>query len=261
MTKASRFESLPPWAPMLAAAGLDQFQAWWTLRLDEVEAGNRQRGGWSSVCRYQLAPDIGVFVKRQQDHVFRSAWHPLRGRLTAEREFRILLRCRAAGIPVAEPLLFATQPVDGHQRGVLVTRELAGYRPLDALTAQWQEAGWPQRRQRQRVLQAVAAVVRRLHAMHLEHNCLYPKHIMVNLDWLAQQGATLAAPVVLIDLEKCKWRLRRVDCARRDLDSLNRRSLGWSRADRRRFIGYYLAAGRHLQGPDARLWHRLARRG
>jgi hypothetical protein len=65
----------------------------------------------------------------------------------------------------------------------------------------------------------------------------------------------------LIDLEKCKWRLRRVDCARRDLDSLNRRSLGWSRADRRRFIGYYLAAGRHLQGPDARLWHRLARRG
>ncbi len=245
---------------MLAAAGLDRFQAWWTLRLDEVEAGNRQRGGWSSVCRHRLAPDIGVFVKRQQDHVFRSAWHPLRGRLTAEREFRILMRCRAAGIAVAEPVLFATQPVDGHQCGVLVTRELAGYRPLDALTAQWQDSGWPDRRQRQRVLQAVAAVVRRLHALHLEHNCLYPKHIMVNMDWLEQRDATPGAPVVLIDLEKCKWRLRRIDCARRDLDSLNRRSPGWSRVDRRRFIGYYLAAGRRLQGPGARLWRRLARR-
>ncbi|WP_448509190.1 lipopolysaccharide kinase InaA family protein [Immundisolibacter sp.] len=258
--KTPVFRIGPGWAATLAAAGLDQFQAWWTLRLDEVEAGNRRRGGWSAVCRYQLAPDTGVFVKRQEDHVYRGVCHPLRGRLTGEREFRILTRCQAAGIAVAQPVLFAAHDTDGHLRGVLVTRELAGYRALEDLTAQWQRCGWPNARQRQRVLRAVAFVVRRLHALHLEHNCLYPKHLMIHMGWLAGEDAGGAPPVALIDLEKCKWRLRRLDCARRDLDSLNRHGQGWSRTDRRRFVGYYLAAGRRLDRPGQRLWRWLARR-
>lgn len=261
MIKAPRFHARPGWAATLAAAGLDQFQAWWTLRLDEVEAGNRRRGGWSAVCRHCLTPGTEVFVKRQEDHVYRSVRHPLRGRLTGEREFRILMRCQAAGIAVAEPVLFAAQDANGHQRGVLVTRELAGYRALEDLAADWQSHGWPGPRQRQRVLQAVAVLVRQLHALHLEHNCLYSKHIMVHTGWLAGEDAGGAPPVALIDLEKCKWRLRRLDCARRDLDSLNRHGHGWSRTDRRRFIGYYLAAGRRLDRPGGRLWRWLARRG
>lgn len=259
--KEPRFQIRPDWAAMLSAAGLDQFQAWWTLRLDEVEAGNRRRGGWSAVCRHHLAPGTGVFVKRQEDHVYRSVCHPLRGRLTGEREFRVLMRCQAADIAVAEPVLFAAQDTDGHLRGVLVTRELAGYRALEDLTADWQQHGWPDPRQRQRVLRAVAAVVRRLHALHLEHNCFYPKHIMVHVGWLAGEDAGGVPPVALIDLEKCKWRLRRLDCTRRDLDSLNRHSHGWSQADRRRFVGYYLAAGRRLDRPGRRLWRWLARHG
>jgi len=258
--KTPVFRSGPGWAATLAAAGLDQFQTWWALRLDEVETGNRRRGGWSAVCRHRLAPDTGVFVKRQEDHVYRSARHPLRGRLTGEREFRILMRCQAAGVAVAQPVLFAAHDTGAHLRGVLVTRELAGYRALEDLTAEWQRCGWPDSHQRQRVLRAAASLVRRLHALHLEHNCLYPKHIMVHTGWLAGEDAAGAPPLALIDLEKCKWRLRRLDCARRDLDSLNRHGQGWSRTDRRRFVGYYLAAGRRLDRPGQRLWHWLARR-
>ena len=260
MVRAPRFEIRPGWAATLATAGLDQFQAWWTLRMDEVESGNQRRGGWSAVYRHHLGSGAGVFVKRQEDHVYRTAHHPLRGRLTGEREFRILVRCHTADVAVAEPVLFATHTTDGHQRGILVTRELAGYRALEDLSAQWQQHGWPSPQHRQRLLRAVAAAVGRLHALHLEHNCLYPKHIMVHTGWLAGEDAAGAAPVALIDLEKCKWRLRRLSCARRDLDALNRHSHGWSRADRRRFLGYYLAAEQRLNRPVRRLWRWIAQR-
>ncbi len=263
MTRAPQFTALPGWTKTLATAGLDQFRDWWALHMDAVEPGNQRRGGWSSVFLYRLPlpENTGFFVKRQEDHVYRSVCHPLRGRLTGEREFRILLHCREAGIAVAEPVLYAAQNADGHQRGVLVTRELAGYRALEDLTADWQRDGWPDQAQRQRVLREVAALIRRLHATHLEHNCLYPKHLMVHTGWLAGENPGDAPPVALIDLEKCKWRWRRLDCARRDLDSLNRRSSGWSRVDRRRLLGYYLAADRRLDRAGRRLWRWLARRG
>ncbi|GAB4351029.1 MAG: lipopolysaccharide kinase InaA family protein [Immundisolibacter sp.] len=241
---------------------MDGFDAWWTLALDTVEPGNRRRGGWSTVGRHRLPAAVGgggVFVKRQCDHVYRSLRHPWRGRLTAEREYRTLLRCARAGVAAAEPLLYAQARRDGHRCGVLVTRELAGYRSLDVCVAQWRHTGWPPLTERRRVLRAVAVLVRRLHAAHLQHNCLYPKHIMVSDVWLSGGDDSIMAPVALIDLEKAKWRLWRWSCARRDLDSLNRRSRGWSRTDRRRFLGYYLGRRGRLRGAERRLWRRLAR--
>ncbi len=259
MSVAPLFLTQPDWAGALAAAGLNAFDPWWALRLDEVEPGNQRRGGWSSVCRHRLPPDTGLYIKRQEDHVRRSWRHPLRGRLTGALEFDALQCCQAAGVAAAEPILYAEQHADGHRRGVLVTRELAGYRALEDLIADWQQHGWPNLSQRKRLLRAVATLIQRLHRAHLEHNCLYPKHLMVHTGWLAGADVGDAPPVALIDLEKCKWRWQQQTCARRDLDSLNRRSAGWSRTDRRRFMGYYLNAGRRLDRPGRRLWRRLAR--
>lgn len=243
---------------------MDSFAAWWTLALDEVEPGNQRRGGWSAVSRHCLPAavgGVGVFVKRQCDHVYHSLRHPWRGRLTAEREYRTLLRCAGTGVAAAEPVLYAQATVDGHACGVLVTRELAGYSALEDCVSRWQDRGWPPAEQRRRLLRAVAALVRRLHDAHLQHNCLYPKHVMVSEAWLAggEGCGSITAPVVLIDLEKAKWRLWRRYCAQRDLDSLNRRSVGWSRTDRRRFLGYYLGRSGRLRGAERRLWRRLAR--
>lgn len=262
MTAGSDCRVAAPWRSVLQRAALDGFDAWWTLALDEVEPGNQRRGGWSAVSRYCLPEAAGggaVFVKRQQDHVYRSLRHPWRGRLTAEREYRTLLRCAETGVATAEPVLYAQASLDGHRCGVLVTRELAGYRALDDCVSRWQHTGWPPLTERRRVLRAVAALVRQLHAAHLQHNCLYPKHVMVSDVWLSGGDDSITAPVALIDLEKAKWRLWRWFCAQRDLDSLNRRSVGWSRTDRRRFLGYYLGRGSRLRGADRRLWRRLAR--
>jgi len=256
------FDAEPGFATLIDGAGLRDFDAWWRLELPTVEPGNAGRGGWSTVGRHTLcAPDgsaVGMYVKRQQDHVYRSWRHPWRGRPTGAREMRVLRQCRALGIHTAEPVLYAQRLAGGHVQGVLVTRELAGYRALDELVLEWRRAGAPPRDQRLRLLQVVATQVRALHDAHLEHNCLYPKHVMVSRAWLA--GDAGAAAVALIDLEKCKWRWRRLTCALRDLDSLNRRSPGWSRTDRRRFLGWYLAAGRRLSRRDRRLWKTLARR-
>jgi hypothetical protein len=227
------------------------------LALSEVEPGNRRRGGWSQVFRFVPAGAAGLFVKRQEDHVYRSWRHPVQGRLTAEREFHALARCREAGVAVTDAVLYATSTAAGHQRGVLVTRALDAYRALDELMLAREH---PNRSARNRILLHTAALVRRLHAAHLEHGCLYPKHVMVHVAWLAGAAIADTPPVVLIDLEKCTRRWRRAACRRRDLDSLNRRAQGWSRTDRRRFLGYYLSAGRRLDAAGRRLWGTLARR-
>ena len=101
MTAGSDCRVAAPWRSVLQRAALDGFDAWWTLALDEVEPGNQRRGGWSAVSRYCLPEAAGggaVFVKRQQDHVYRSLRHPWRGRLTAEREYRTLLRCAETAV-------------------------------------------------------------------------------------------------------------------------------------------------------------------
>ena len=251
------FQASPEWIARFRDGGLDSFDAWWALALAEVEPGNRRRGGWGQVFRCVVGGTGGLFVKRQEDHVYRSWRHPLLGRLTVEREFQALSRCREVGVAVTETVLYAARLVGRRQRGVLVTRELEGYRALDALML----AGTrPDRVARDRVLRQTAALVRRLHAAHLEHGCLYPKHVMVHEAWLAGARIGSTPPVVLIDLEKCMRRWRRAACRRRDLDSLNRRAGGWSRAERRRFLGYYLSAGRRLDPAGRRLWRTLARR-
>jgi hypothetical protein len=257
MTRQNVFLPAPGCASELRRSGLDSLDAWWALALREVEPGNRRRGGASQVFQFSLSGVGALFVKRQEDHVYRSWRHPLRGRLTAEREYHALARCREAGAAVTEAVLYAADMANGRQRGVLVTRALDGYRGLDELT---RDGGQPERSTRDRVLQGTAALVRILHAAHLEHGCLYPKHVMVQDTWLRTGDIDGQPPVVLIDLEKCARRWRRAVCRLRDLDSLNRRAQGWSRTDRRRFLGYYLGAGLRLDSAGRRLWRALARR-
>jgi hypothetical protein len=244
------------WLPVLGANGLDGFDAIWALDIGWFEAPNERRGGWSGVsrCELQLPGDgsAGVFVKRQQDHVYRSLRHPLRGMLTFAREFANLLRYRSHGIPTLEPLYFAIRNQDGHHRAILVTRELSGYDSLDRCVERWQAQGAFPRSQRQALITEVAAAAAQLHRHHLQHNCFYPKHIFIGqLDG--------AVDVRIIDLEKTKWRLSRTRASLRDLDTLNRHAAGWSRTDRLRFLLAYYQVDR----VDARVrktWQRLAAR-
>lgn len=265
----------PAWRAELAHHGLADFDALWQLPLPWFEPPNQRRGGWSGVSRHDFISPTGqrhsVFIKRQENHQTFSWRHPLRGIPTFLREFRLLLRYRASGVPTLDPVYFARRATVAGQRAILITVALDGYVPLDAYVAGWPSPGYAPLAERRRVLCAVADLTRRIHDGRIQHNCYYPKHIFVRVlpqnlkDQKGSKGAegTAAAHEVVdarvIDLEKSRGRPLAVFCALRDLDTLNRHAPEWSRSERLRFLKAYLRCTR-LSPYGKWLWRRLAAR-
>jgi hypothetical protein len=128
---------------------------------------------------------------------------------------------------------------------------LEGYTPLDELLGSYQEKGWPERARRNRLIEALASPVRKLHEKGFQHNCLYPRHLFI-------KETDIEIRVRVIDLEKNKWRplgnKRRV----RDLESLHRRTEGFTRSDRLRFLKAYCGIKRLDKSPK-RLCRKIIR--
>ena len=224
------------WRDALNANGLDSFEHIWPVADDAwFEPPNQARGGWSGVTRQTLTfPDgswVGIFVKRQENHVYRSWRHGFRGAATLEREFRNCLRFMELGIPSMEPIYYAERRVAGNLRAILITRELEGYRSLDS--AEFRPLRQMERPERDRLIASLADIIRKMHAHRFQHTCLYPKHLFVKRN---PDGSLDAR---FIDLEKTRWLPFRRWVATRDLDSLRRHAEGWSRTDQMRlFLAY-----------------------
>lgn len=224
------------WKAILEYNRAASFEQLWELNQGGwFEPPNHRRGGWSGVVRQTLAlPDggeVGIFIKRQENHVYRSWKNLFRPSATFEREFQNLQRCRGLGIPTLEPIYFGQRMVDGNLRATLITRELDGYQPFDAPC--YNPINQLPLARRKRFFQGVAAALRQMHSRNIQYNCLYLKHVFV------KESADGNVDVRLIDLEKAKWRPFRRLIAIRDLYSLNRRAEGWSRTDRLRlFLAY-----------------------
>lgn len=230
------------WRPILAHNGLADFNALWALKADWFEEPNRRRGGWSGVARCELAmPEGGkraVFLKRQENHGTFSWRHPLRGIPTFQREFRKIMHYKACGIPSLEPVFFAVRRSGRDQRAILITEELSGFLSMEERVRLWLESGAPARPVRLCFLRAVAGLLAQMHARGIQHNCFFPKHVFTRLN---PDGSVEAR---VIDLEKSRWRPARTLAARRDLYSLARQSLCWSRSDRLWFFKAYLGIER-----------------
>jgi hypothetical protein len=243
------------WQETLHAAGLDGFEALWALDAPWFEPPNRRRGGWSGVIRFELplpeGGSVGMFLKRQENHLVRTPSRPL-GEPSCAVEMRNLQILQRVGVPSLEPVYFGQRKVAGKRRALLMTRELRGFRPLDEWTAEWQAEGWARSTGvRRRVIAECATMLSQLHQAGLVHNTLYPKHIFVRLDEHGQ------IDLRLIDLEKMRRKRRLARRTLRDLDSLNRRSRHCSRTDRLRFLKAYLGVER-LDASGRATWRRLA---
>lgn len=230
------------WRSVLAHNGLLSFDALWELDAEWFEEPNRRRGGWSGVARCELAlPEGGttaIFLKRQENHGTFSWRYPLRGVPTFLREFRKIEHYRANGIPSLEPVYFAMRRTHGGHRAILATAELAGFQSMEERVARWLSDGAPPRAVRLRFLGATADLLRAMHEHGIQHNCFFPKHVFTRL---LADGSVEAR---VIDLEKSRWRPAKTICARRDLYSLIRQSLCWSRTDRLWFFKRYLGIAR-----------------
>lgn len=243
------------WRQILRHNHLDTFESLWELEAGWFEPPNKRRGGWSGVSRCELELPGGgktaVFLKRQENHITRTLQHPF-GMPTFLREMANILLFKQAGVPALEPVFFAVRKVDGDLRAILCTEALDNYEPLEKLVSRWSEQGWPERAERRRLMQAVAQVMRQMHARKIQHNCFYPKHIFVRFD-----GAQIN--VRIIDLEKAKVRIVRRFAAFRDLYTLNRHSQSWPRTERLMFFLMYLGLQR-LNQDAKKLWRSIARR-
>lgn len=225
----------PEWREALAANGLESFEQLWPVGENAwFEPPNQARGGWSGVTREELiltdGSQAGIFVKRQENHTYRSWRHLFRPTPTLEREFRNCMKFRELGIPSMEPIFYGERHVDGKLRAILVTRELEGYKSLE--NADYRPLRQVEHSERRQLIESLAEIVRTLHAQRFQHTCLYPKHLFV------RKSPDGSLDACFIDLEKTRRQPFRTWAIQRDLDSLLRHAKGWSQADCMRF---YLA--------------------
>jgi hypothetical protein len=224
------------WHAILKHNQTETFEQLWRLNQKGwFEQPNERRGGWSGVIRTCFSTpeggEEGVFIKLQENHVYRSWLNPFRPVATLEREFRNIQLCRKLAIPTIEPIYFCQKEVGGKLRAILVSRELAGYQSAD--DESYNPISQISRPRRKQLIARIAHTINHMHQNHIQHNCLYPKHIFL------RAHSETSYDVRFIDLESARLRFSRRSIAKRDIGTLYRHTTGWSRSDRLRlFLAY-----------------------
>ena len=217
---------------------LARFDEVWRRQAEWFEEPNARRGGWSGVCRLGLdlpeGGQLGVFLKRQQNHQRRTFEHPFTGEPTFSCEFNMMRYLRQYGVPVLTPVFFGSETVDGNPRAILMTEELVNFQPLETLTEAMFADKRPSLAEQRLIIRGVAATVRQLHAARIQHRSLYPKHLFVRL---REQNDP---EVVIIDLEKSRMKFFSAMRTVYDLATLNRHAKYWSKTNRLYFFKQYL---------------------
>lgn len=221
-------------ASELDAAPTDCFEYFWNKQGEWVEEPNQRRGGESGVQRIQSSSGGLLYAKRQIGHIHRSWLYPF-GRPTVLREREALQGLRLLDVEVPE-LVFcgARRGPERQWQALLVTAALEGFMEVD----NWYAAGGRERHGEafhDRLLQAVAATLARMHKGRWQHGCLYAKHVFVRVDG---EGEQAQVRVALLDFEKCRQRLSSRRAAAHDLKQLRRHS-SWNDADWQKLYYFY----------------------
>lgn len=215
---------------------LHDFDAIWAREIDWFEAPNERRGGWSGVGRLQLDTPAGsplrVFVKKQQNHGRFSLRNPIKGEPTFRREYEHLTFLAEREFDAPRVVFYGEQSTKQQTRAILITVELTGFIPLDALSHEIATKGMMSAQTKRILLASIASKIRCFHQLNLIHRALYPKHIFV-----ATEGAT--PQIALIDLEKARFSPIFWNNAYFDLAALNRHAEHWRRTERLYFFMRY----------------------
>lgn len=220
------------WRELLVYNGITHFEDFWQIDAPWFEEPNYRRGGWSGVVNMTLrtpgGDDIGIFIKRQENHIYRGLRHGFRAMPTFAREYHNIQLFQKHSIPTVEWLYFGQRMVDGCMRAILVTRQLEGYQPLDA-----EHSLQLSRIERKQLMESLAVALHIMHLNHVQHSCLYPKHIFF------KRLADGQMCIRFIDLEKARWRWFEYIAALRDISTMHRHSPHIRRADKLLFFKAY----------------------
>ncbi|NBF05198.1 InaA protein [Pseudomonas sp. Fl5BN2] len=221
-------------ASEMDAAPSDRFEYFWNKQGEWVEEPNQRRGGESGVQRILSTSGRLLYAKRQIGHIYRSWQHPF-GRPTVLRERDAMMGLRLLDVGVPE-LVFCGSRRDSQNQwqALLVTAALDGFVEVDT----WYAAGGRERHGEafhDRLLQALATTLARMHKGRWQHGCLYAKHVFVRVDG---EGEQARVKVALLDFEKCRQRLSSQRAAAHDLKQLRRHS-SWNGADWQKLYYFY----------------------
>jgi serine/threonine protein kinase len=212
----------PQYLALLARHQLASFGQLWAYKGDWFEPPNRERGGWSGVNFIELSDEAGkkhgFYLKRQEGHMRRTWWHPIKGEPTFVREFEMIQHLNQHQVATPEVVYFAAQ---GNQ-ALLLTKALDGFVSLDQLKLNTDI-------NKNILIGQLASAVRKMHQARVQHRSLYDKHLFVNEN----------VEVALIDFEKSRKMPLIGFLKYADLITLNYRTHYASRAQRLRFFKEY----------------------
>jgi len=242
------------WRDILVFNDLDTHEKIWALEAEWFEEPNQRRGGWSGVSRIELKLPlggmVGVFLKRQEDHVTRTFSHPFKGMATFAREYEIITAFQRHQIPSLDLVFFEQWKEGGHQRAVILTEELAGYVELSSVEYQQGGSVYSNEESKKALFKQLAVLMQKMHQHNFQHNCFYPKHVFV------KQLSNTEFDLRVIDLEKVKKPVCRKMARFRDLLTLLRHSHGWTNDDKLAFFKVYCGEEELSRGSQ-RLWNKL----
>ena len=217
-----------------------RFEQIWALETEWFEAPNQRRNGWSGVIKQPLIDHNGntiwVFIKRQENHNFKTLLHPLKGIPTFQREYFNIKHLTDNNIPTLTTLYYNERVENGKDQAILITRSLEGYQSFQSFFAPEN----PEIPQRTAIMELAGQIIRKLHDAHFRHNCLYAKHLFVNDD-------PDNIDIRLIDLEKLKWLPLLRQIRRNDLSRLIRRGNPMTYEDLQIILNSYYKAGKNLE--------------
>jgi tRNA A-37 threonylcarbamoyl transferase component Bud32 len=254
-----------PDGDILSANGLDRFETIWTLEAPWVEEPNYRRRGWSGMSRIELnkttPTPMGIYLKRQENHGYRSIGNRLQYRPTAYREYKRLMAMNAAAIAAPEVLYYGERQSIGKMQAILMTHEIPRSIALDDYVRLADERPPSEIRQ---IIRDTAALIAKLHCHHFQHCSLYGKHILISgfdVDQVTPSRTGSKLVPYLIDVEKSRRRFSRIAIAVRDLNQLYRH-VPWTMEQWNTFLEHYAAAGRMERLKPILTWliHRKARR-
>ncbi|AWM80555.1 InaA protein [Gammaproteobacteria bacterium ESL0073] len=193
---------------------IEQFNYWWNVSGSWVEEPNRRRGGESGVLIHKDKVGQVFYVKRQEKHIYRSLLFPF-GQQTIKRENLAYQAFKKIGIPTPE-LVYCGVSGD---RAILVTKELKGFISFE----QWLDQSNNSDANEIAlfaVLRSIANVLSKMHKHRFQHNCVYPKHIFINLNDVQQGKENIE--IALLDLEKSRKRFTAKQATLHDLPQIKR---------------------------------------
>jgi len=218
---------------------LDSFHAIWSLDTEWFEPPNYRRDGWSGVIKQPLKDESGntiwVFIKRQENHNFKTLLNPIDGVPTFRREFDNIQALSKKNIPTLSAAYYGERKPKDKMQSILITHSLEGYQSMDLYCLDD-----PDQTERTEVMRLAGVLMRQLHDAHFRHNCLFPKHIFIKIE-----GDKF--DLKLIDLEKLKWLPLYTQIRENELSRIIRRGQPLLLADIKTWFKSYYTSGKNLQ--------------